>query len=63
MEFNIHGNITFSVDFDIEAGSEEEALEKAKEQLIDYYHLNVNGAKHRNNSVVIDINAIECKEE
>ncbi|MBO6184222.1 MAG: hypothetical protein J6O88_05930 [Chryseobacterium sp.] len=59
MEFNIHGKISFRVDFDIEAETEEEALKKAKEQLQDYYHLNVTGADHEKESVVIDIDSSE----
>lgn len=62
MEYNIYGNISFRVDFDIEAATEEEALKKAKEQLEDYYHLNVLGADHDRESVNLDINAIELEE-
>lgn len=62
MEYNIYGTIEFTVDFDIEAESEEQALELAKKQLIDYYRLNVTGARHEKESVKIDIDASEYEE-
>lgn len=55
MEYNIQGKITFNVDLDIEANSEEESLELAKEQLKDYYHLNVINAKHDVNSIKFNL--------
>lgn len=62
MEFNIQGEIKFRVDFDIEANSEEEALELAKEQLKDYYHLNVINAYHNMDSIKFDLDAGEYED-
>ena len=59
MEYNIQGKITFNIDLDIEANSEEESLELAKEQLKDYYHLNVINAKHDVNSIKFDLDSYE----
>lgn len=63
MEFSIVGTISFDVDFDIEASSEEEAIKIAKEQLMDYYRLNVSNAEHDMESVEINIDAIEYEDE
>ncbi len=62
MEYNIQGKVSFEVDFDIEASTEEEALELAKEQLNDYYHLNVNGADHYIDSVKFNLDAGEYED-
>ena len=47
-EFNIHGELTIHIDFNIEAETEEEARRKAKEQLEDFYHLNCIGFTYHN---------------
>lgn len=62
MEFNIYGKISFSVDFDIEADNETEALAKATERIMDYYHLDVRNAYHTKNAVVVSIDANEYDE-
>jgi len=62
MEYNIYGTIEFRVDFDIQADTEEQALELAKKQILGYYHLNVTGAQHDKKSVKLDINASEYEE-
>lgn len=64
VEYNIYGKVTFDVDFDIEADTKEQAIEKAKEQLRDYYHLNLTvvNADHKKDSVKIEINAGEYED-
>lgn len=59
MEYNIYGKISFDVDFIIDADTEEDAIEKAKELLEDYYRLDVENAEHDKESVKININADE----
>jgi hypothetical protein len=59
MEFYIYGNVNFNVEFDVEAENEEQALEIAKDRLMDYYHLNVVNAVHSTKSVQVNINANE----
>lgn len=62
MEYNINGTISFDISIDIEASSEEEALKKAKEQLKDYYHLDVIGANHFPEKVEMDLYAEEYED-
>ncbi len=62
MEFSIQGKISFEVEFDIEANSEEEAIKLAIEELKDYYHLNVINAQHDINSIRFDLNACEYED-
>ena len=57
MEYNVEGKISFAVNLDIEAENEEKALEIAKAQLKDYYHLDVRGADHILASVKIELDA------
>ena len=61
-QFNIQGNITFEVDFDVEAINLEDAKEKAKEMIEDYYHLNALGSYHTREQE-IDIEAIPYSDE
>jgi hypothetical protein len=61
--FNIEGKISFNVDFDIEAVTEEEAVAKAIERLKDYYRLNVSGADHKLDSVKFDLDGYEYDED
>lgn len=62
-EFSVLGKISFDVNFDIEAETEEEAMKKAKEYLKDMYHLDTIGAYHDPKDVEIDIDCIEYEEE
>ena len=59
MEYEISGKITLDVVFDIEAENYQDAINKAIEQLKDYYHLNVIDAYHNKDDVDIDLNAFE----
>ena len=52
--------ITLDIEMDVEANSEEEAVEKARQEIIDYYHLNVKGACH--SSVEIDASELSADE-
>lgn len=63
MEYNIFGQVSFYVDFDIEANSEEEAIELANSKLMDYYNLNVVNADHDKETVRINISAGEYGED
>ncbi len=58
-EFQVYGTITIQVELDIEANSEEEAIEKAKEQFKDDYNLEVNGYHHVPGEEEIELTAIE----
>lgn len=62
-EYNISGTIKFDVDFDIKANSEIEAKAEVMEIIKDYYHLNVDGAYHDKNDVVIKLDVVEYEEE
>lgn len=44
--FWVDATVTIKVEFEVEATSEEEALAKAKESIIDDYNLNVHGYNH-----------------
>lgn len=55
MEYNIEGKVSFAVNLDIDADSEEKAIEIAKSQLKDYYHLDVHGADHILASIKIEL--------
>lgn len=62
MEYNVYGEVTLKINVEyVEATSEEEAIEKIKEQLIDYYHLESIGEEYLENYRVI-LNAIEYTE-
>jgi hypothetical protein len=45
-EFNIYGELTILVNFDVEAETEKEAKAKAKEKLNDFFHLDSVGAPY-----------------
>ena len=62
-EFQVYGTITIQVELDINANTEEEAIEKAKEQFKDDYNLDVSGYSHTPGEEEFDINAIEYSEE
>ena len=62
-EFEVFGRISFAVSLDIRAKTEEEAIAKAKEQLADYYHLDVNGAKHDPDNVDYNLDLAEYEDE
>lgn len=63
-EFNVYGQIRIDVVMDIEADSEAQAIEKAKELFTDSYHLNVQGYYHTPvKDVELAIHAIEYEEE
>jgi hypothetical protein len=62
MEYNIQGKVSFNVDFDIEANSEEEAIELAKERIIDNYYLNSHGDLHNIGSEKFDLDAGEYED-
>ena len=59
MAFNVFGTITITIDQDIEAKSKEEALEKIKEELDDFYHLSVHGAPHLIEKTIYDVDIAE----
>lgn len=61
-DFQVYGTITIQVELDITAESEEEAIEKAKEQFISDYNLDVNGYSHIVGDEEIDLTAIEYDE-
>lgn len=52
MKYSVCGKISFNVDFEIEADSEEEAVQKAKEMIEDYYHFNSIGSPYQDESEV-----------
>jgi|LakMenE18May11ns_1017448.scaffolds.fasta_scaffold8911469_1 hypothetical protein len=59
-EFQVYGTITIQVELDINANSEEDAIEQAKEILKDDYNLNVIGYHHvPEDDVEIELTAIE----
>jgi hypothetical protein len=62
-EFEVYGRISFFVSLDIKANTEEEAMAEAKEQLSDFYHLDVRGADHDPNKVVYDLDLVEYEDE
>lgn len=62
MEYNIQGEVKFNVDFDVEANSEEEALELAKEALRDFYSLDIVNANHDVDSIKFNLNAGEYED-
>jgi len=62
MEYNIQGKVSFNIDYDIEADSEEEALKAFEYQLKDYYHLNVINAYHDIDSIKFDLDAGEYED-
>ena len=57
--FTIDGKISFYVEFSIDAETEEQAIEKAKERILDYYHLEYMGGMHVLKTESIDISAEE----
>ena len=58
MEHYVTGKITFEIDLeDIEAETEEEAIEIAKERLSSMYHLSTTGAYHDKDKVEYNIHA------
>ena len=61
MEYNVYGTVTLDINIDIEATSEEEAVEKIKKELIDYYHLNSIGEPYVEKSE-IKLNTIEYED-
>lgn len=62
MEYNVYGEISFKLNFDIEANSLEEALEKAKEIISDYYRIDFEGAYHDTDSVDLALEVIEYED-
>jgi hypothetical protein len=59
-EFQVYGTITIQVELDINANSEEDAIEQAKEILKDDYNLNVIGYHHvPEDDVEIELTGIE----
>ena len=62
-EFNVCGTVKFDYDIDIIAETEEEAETLAKEQILDFYHLDVDGAHHRLGDVQFDASAGEYQDE
>ena len=58
-DYTVYGKITFDVETIITAESEEAAIAKANENLKDYYHLDVVGADHNPDEVVIELDVIE----
>jgi len=62
-EFQVYGKITIDVELDIEANSEEEALQKAAESLKDDYNLNIVGYNHDpKTDVKLDLDAVEYED-
>lgn len=60
MKYSVEGRITFTVEMEeIEAHSENEAVEIAKKQIREYYHLNSEGANHVPEYVAFDLWAVE----
>lgn len=62
-EYNVEGTIKFDISIDVMAESEEEAMKLAKEELEDYYHLDVEGANHDPNRVKWELYPAEYDEE
>lgn len=60
--FNICGKITLNIDFDIYGINEQDALNKAKELLDDFYRLNTSGSYHDNFELDIDACEIEYED-
>jgi hypothetical protein len=58
-EFQVYGTITIQVELDIDASSEEEAIEKAKDQFTRDYNIDVRGYSHNPEEVEIELTAIE----
>jgi hypothetical protein len=63
MEFQVYGKITINVELDIEAATEEEAVQKATESLKNDYNLDVIGYNHNpDTDVELDLTAIEYED-
>lgn len=63
MEFQVYGKITINVELDIEAATEEEAIQKATESLKNDYNLDTIGYNHNpDTDVELDLNAIEYED-
>jgi hypothetical protein len=63
MEFQVYGKITVNVELDIEAATEEEAIQKATESLKDDYNLNIIGYNHDpKTDVELDLTAVEYED-
>jgi hypothetical protein len=50
--FNVWGRISFTINLNIEAENEEDAIIEAKERLTDFYHLDSHGSPHNPNETV-----------
>ncbi len=59
-EFEIYGKVNFRVSFDVEAESEEQALELARDQILDAFKLNYSGSIQQGKTEAdINIDAVE----
>ena len=63
MEFEVEAKITFTAKIIVKANSAVEAKQIAEEDLLSYYHLDVNGANHNPDDVEIDMYAYNMEEE
>lgn len=59
MDYEIEGTFKVSVKLDVHADNEEAAKELAKNQLKDYYRLDVHGAHHIPDEVELDLEVFE----
>lgn len=59
MQYNVCGEISFKLNFDIEANCLEQASEKAKEIISDYYRIDVEETCHDTDSVDLALDIIE----
>lgn len=59
MEFNIQGKVILNIDWDIEANSEEDAIAKIKEKIIDMYNLNLVNTYHNKEETEFKLDAME----
>lgn len=61
MEYNVYGTVSFVVDFDIEANSEEQAIELMKQLIHDEAQLRHLSFVLDEDKIKLDLNAIEIE--
>lgn len=63
MEYLVTGTITIEVEKCVEATSERDAIMQVRNEVVDYYHLDVKGAMHDPAGAKIVLSADEVSEE
>lgn len=52
--YTVEGEVNFRVVVEVDADTEDDAIEKAQEEIKDYYHLDVSNAYHHDDVEFID---------